>query len=63
MGVMQAEPKLEPKKHRRQSRKRINQSILNELDVELDEDDESLEDNPIIRAMEEENKNDNEQNH
>ncbi|XP_030498822.2 small ribosomal subunit biogenesis GTPase RsgA 1, mitochondrial [Cannabis sativa] len=38
-GVQQAEPRLELKKHRRQSRKRINQSFLDELD-ELDEDDE-----------------------
>lgn len=35
MGVKQAEPRLEPKKHRRVSRKRLNQSILNDLD-ELD---------------------------
>ncbi|OVA09509.1 Ribosome biogenesis GTPase RsgA [Macleaya cordata] len=40
MGVKQAEPRLELKKHRRQSRKRINQSILDELD-DLD-DDENL---------------------
>lgn len=37
-GVQQAEPRLEPKKHRRQSRKRLNQSILDEFD-ELDDDD------------------------
>ncbi|KAJ4974479.1 hypothetical protein NE237_007653 [Protea cynaroides] len=36
MGIQQAEPRLELKKHRRQSRKRINQSILEELD-DLDE--------------------------
>lgn len=41
MGVKQAEPRLEPKKHRRQSRKRMNQSILDELD-DLDDDDSSL---------------------
>lgn len=49
MGVQQAEPRLEPKKHRRQSRKRINQSILDELD-----DDDSLldeEDDPVLRAL------------
>ncbi|KAH7664105.1 ribosome biogenesis GTPase protein [Dioscorea alata] len=34
MGVKQAEPRLELKKHRRISRKRLNQSILNELDEE-----------------------------
>jgi ribosome biogenesis GTPase len=38
-GVQQAEPLLEPKKHRRKSRKSINQSILDELD-EMDDDDE-----------------------
>lgn len=55
MGVTLAEPRLEPKKHRRQSRKKVNQSLLDELD-ELDEDDdEYLDDNPIIRAMEKEN--------
>ncbi|KAJ0969192.1 hypothetical protein J5N97_022069 [Dioscorea zingiberensis] len=32
MGIKQAEPRLELKKHRRVSRKRLNQSILNELD-------------------------------
>ncbi|PIA51199.1 hypothetical protein AQUCO_01100201v1 [Aquilegia coerulea] len=37
MGIKQAEPRLELKKHRRQSRKRINQSIIEELD-DLDED-------------------------
>lgn len=41
-GVQQAEPRLEPKKHRRQSRKRLNQSILDELD-ELDDDDNLVE--------------------
>ncbi|XP_062110654.1 small ribosomal subunit biogenesis GTPase RsgA 1, mitochondrial [Humulus lupulus] len=38
-GVQQAEPRLELKKHRRQSRKRLNQSVLEELD-ELDEDND-----------------------
>lgn len=38
-GVEQAEPRLELKKHRRQSRKTVNQSILDELD----DDDETLE--------------------
>jgi len=52
-GVTQAEPRLEPKKHRRQSRKRLNQSILDELG-ELDDDD-NFEDDPIIRAIREEN--------
>ncbi|KAJ9176203.1 hypothetical protein P3X46_011542 [Hevea brasiliensis] len=52
MGVQQAEPRLEPKKHRRQSRKRINQSILDKLD-ELDDDDNLLheENDPILRAL------------
>lgn len=54
MGVQQAEPRLELKKHRRQSRKRVNQSILDELD-ELDDDENLLDDDPIIRAMEHEN--------
>ncbi|XP_059316457.1 small ribosomal subunit biogenesis GTPase RsgA 1, mitochondrial isoform X2 [Lycium ferocissimum] len=54
-GVVQAEPRLEPKKYRRQSRKRVNQSLLDELD-ELDDEDDTLEDdNPILRAMKEEN--------
>lgn len=39
MGIKQAEPRLEPKKHRRTSRKRINQSMLDELD-EFDDDEE-----------------------
>lgn len=52
---MQAEPRLEPKKYRRQSRKRVNQSLLDELD-ELDDEDDTLEDdNPILRALREEN--------
>uniref|UniRef100_A0A0E0KPP3 EngC GTPase domain-containing protein n=1 Tax=Oryza punctata TaxID=4537 RepID=A0A0E0KPP3_ORYPU len=38
MGVKQAEPRLELKKHRRVSRKKINQSILDDIDDELDED-------------------------
>lgn len=53
MGVQQAEPRLEPKKHRRQSRKRINQSIMDELD-----DDDNLldeENDPILRALKNEN--------
>ncbi|CAM8884074.1 unnamed protein product [Rhodiola kirilowii] len=40
MGVQQAEPRLELKKHRRQSRKSINQSIMDELDDD-DVDDNS----------------------
>ncbi|KAF6150054.1 hypothetical protein GIB67_002836 [Kingdonia uniflora] len=39
MGVKQAEPRLELKKHRRTSRKRINQSFLDDLD-----DDDNLSD-------------------
>ncbi|KAK9277569.1 hypothetical protein L1049_007114 [Liquidambar formosana] len=50
MGVQQAEPRLELKKHRRQSRKRMNQSILDDLD-----DDDNLLDDPVLRAMENEN--------
>ncbi|KAH7570488.1 hypothetical protein ACOSP7_018672 [Xanthoceras sorbifolium] len=53
MGVQQAEPRLEPKKHRRQSRKRINQSILDELDD--DEEDLDLENDPVLRALRNEN--------
>ncbi|KAM7279780.1 hypothetical protein ACFE04_006914 [Oxalis oulophora] len=48
-GVQQAEPKLELKKHRRQSRKRINQNLLDELD-----DDDDLVDSPIIQAIRDE---------
>lgn len=56
MGVQQEEPRLEPKKHRRQSRKRINQSILDELN-ELDDDEDLLDDenDPILRALKNEN--------
>uniref|UniRef100_A0A7N0VJ60 Uncharacterized protein n=1 Tax=Kalanchoe fedtschenkoi TaxID=63787 RepID=A0A7N0VJ60_KALFE len=42
MGVQQAEPRLELKKHRRQSRKRINQSIMEDLDDDDDDVDESI---------------------
>lgn len=56
MGVKQAEPRLELKKHRRQSRKRMNQSIMAELDELDDDEDENLfdEDDPIVRAMRDE---------
>ncbi|KDP26789.1 hypothetical protein JCGZ_17947 [Jatropha curcas] len=56
MGVQVAEPRLEPKKHRRQSRKRINQSIMDDLD-ELDDDENLLdeENDPILRALRNEN--------
>ncbi|XP_059657699.1 small ribosomal subunit biogenesis GTPase RsgA 1, mitochondrial [Cornus florida] len=55
MGVKQAEPRLETKKHRRQSRKKTNQSIMNDLD-ELDDEDNLFDDeNPILRAMRHEN--------
>ncbi|KAK1285498.1 hypothetical protein QJS10_CPB20g00281 [Acorus calamus] len=37
MGVKQAEPRLDLKKHRRQSRKRVNQSLLDDMDYNLDE--------------------------
>ncbi|KAF7130338.1 hypothetical protein RHSIM_Rhsim10G0039300 [Rhododendron simsii] len=49
MGVKQAEPRLERKKHRRQSRKTVNQSILEELD-DLDDDDNLLYDS-VLRAL------------
>lgn len=38
MGVKQAEPRLELKKHRRVSRKRLNQSILDDDDLDDLED-------------------------
>lgn len=44
LGIKQAEPRLEPKKHRRQSRKKLNQSLLDELD-ELDDDEDEDDDN------------------
>ncbi|XP_076882101.1 small ribosomal subunit biogenesis GTPase RsgA 1, mitochondrial-like [Bidens hawaiensis] len=47
MGVKQAEPRL---KHRRQSGKTTNQSILHDLENELEDED----DDPIIRAVENE---------
>lgn len=57
MGIKQAEPRLELKKHRRQSRKKTNQSFLDDLEEELEDDDESfLADDPVIRAMENENR-------
>lgn len=57
MGVKQAEPRLEPKKHRRQSRKKMNQSLLDDIEEQLeDDDDESfLDDDPIIQAINNEN--------
>ncbi|XP_057949558.1 small ribosomal subunit biogenesis GTPase RsgA 1, mitochondrial [Malania oleifera] len=56
MGVKQAEPRLEFKKHRRQSRKRARQSILEELD-ELDDDDTLMdaENDPILGPVSREN--------
>ncbi|GJN03180.1 hypothetical protein PR202_ga20590 [Eleusine coracana subsp. coracana] len=48
MGVKQAEPRLEFKKHRRVSRKKINQSILDEIDDDLDDfDDDYLSSNVL----------------
>ncbi|XP_012468950.1 small ribosomal subunit biogenesis GTPase RsgA 1, mitochondrial-like [Gossypium raimondii] len=44
MGVQRAEPQLEPKKHGRQSRKKINRSIVDELN---DDDNLHLEIDPI----------------
>ncbi|KAK4773808.1 hypothetical protein SAY87_028827 [Trapa incisa] len=49
MGIQQAEPRLELKKHRRRSRKTINQSIMDELDDDEDLLDE--ENDPILRAL------------
>ena len=40
MGVKQAEPPLELKKHRRVSRKKINQSILDEIEDDIDDLDD-----------------------
>ncbi|CAL5017414.1 unnamed protein product [Urochloa decumbens] len=37
MGVKQAEPRLELKKHRRVSRKKINQSIFDEIEDDIDD--------------------------
>lgn len=53
---MQAEPRLQPKKHRRTSRKKMNQSFLDDLEEELedDEDESFLDDDPVIRAFENE---------
>ncbi|CAB4263987.1 unnamed protein product [Prunus armeniaca] len=55
-GVQQAEPRLELKKHRRVSRKSMNQSLLDELD-ELDDDDNlpDEENDPFLKAMRDEN--------
>ncbi|KAL8471168.1 hypothetical protein ACS0TY_028121 [Phlomoides rotata] len=52
LGVKQAEPRLEPKKHRRQSRKTVNQSILDELDELIDDDEDE---NPGVGTTREEN--------
>ncbi|VFQ93265.1 unnamed protein product [Cuscuta campestris] len=54
-GVMQAEPRLEPKKHRRQSRKAANQSVLDELDELEDDEDIPYGDNPTLRATNQRN--------
>ncbi|XP_047067285.1 small ribosomal subunit biogenesis GTPase RsgA 1, mitochondrial-like [Lolium rigidum] len=40
MGVKQAEPRLQLKKHRRVSRKKMNQSILDDIDAEMDDPDD-----------------------
>ena len=53
-GVQQAEPRLEPKKHRRQSRKRFNQSIMDDLGELDDDNDDNLADeeyDPMERAV------------
>ncbi|KAF9603011.1 hypothetical protein IFM89_033638 [Coptis chinensis] len=54
MGVKQAEPRLELKKHRRQSRKRINQSVMEELnDLDDDENFMDVDEEPFeaVRAI------------
>ncbi|VVA94375.1 unnamed protein product [Arabis nemorensis] len=57
MGVKQAEPRLEPKKHRRESRKKVKQTMISELDeLEDEESDLDIEDDPIVRAIENERK-------
>lgn len=57
MGVKHAEPRLMPKKHRRESRKKTKQTMISELDEFEDEDsDLDIENDPIIRAIENENK-------
>ena len=49
MGVQKAKPWLEPNKHRRQCWKKINQSLLDELEEELDDDDNLLdEENDLV---------------
>ncbi|KAL1216446.1 Small ribosomal subunit biogenesis GTPase RsgA 1 [Cardamine amara subsp. amara] len=56
MGVKQAEPRLQPKKHRRESRKKTKQTMISELDEFEDEDsDWDIEDDPIVQAIEDEN--------
>ncbi|ESQ28565.1 hypothetical protein EUTSA_v10019531mg [Eutrema salsugineum] len=55
MGVKQAEPRLQPKKHRRESRKKVKQTMISELDEFEDEDsDLDIDDDPIVRAIENE---------
>uniref|UniRef100_A0A1J3EIC1 Putative ribosome biogenesis GTPase RsgA n=1 Tax=Noccaea caerulescens TaxID=107243 RepID=A0A1J3EIC1_NOCCA len=55
MGVKQAEPRLQPKKHRRESRKKVKQTMISELDEFEDEDsDLDIEDDPIVQAIENE---------
>lgn len=55
MGVKQAEPRLQPKKHRRESRKKVKQTRISELDeFEDEESDWDLEDDPIVQAIENE---------
>ncbi|XP_047336334.1 small ribosomal subunit biogenesis GTPase RsgA 1, mitochondrial [Impatiens glandulifera] len=55
MGAKKEEPRLDPKKYRRQSRKKTNQSLLDGLD-DFDNDSTSDDDeDPIISAMKYEN--------
>ncbi|KAJ0256053.1 Small ribosomal subunit biogenesis GTPase RsgA 1 [Hirschfeldia incana] len=55
MGVKQAEPRLQPKKHRRESRKKVKQTKISELEeYEDEESDWDIEDDPIVQAIENE---------
>ncbi|KAF3442183.1 hypothetical protein FNV43_RR16099 [Rhamnella rubrinervis] len=50
-GVQQAEQRLEPKKHGRQSRKQINKSVMDELDDDNDDNLPDEEHDPMKRAV------------
>ncbi|CAN1794599.1 Small ribosomal subunit biogenesis GTPase RsgA 1, mitochondrial [Linum perenne] len=53
MGKKQAEPRLEAKKHRRVSRKKMNQSLLDEVDDD-EENPIDEENDPFLKALREE---------